>query len=130
MVKAGSNGSIAMGRVADRPFWLLCFSILIRAAHQIGAAIFLASFIFEKLTLPFTYLALTLITGFALVFTEGIRHRQLYREFAGLSTMLKLLLVGAAYHGVLPETLGVSVAFVLASVGAHCPKNIRHRLVF
>ena len=31
-----------MGRIGDRPYWVLNLSILIRAVHQVGASVFLA----------------------------------------------------------------------------------------
>lgn len=119
-----------MGRVVDRPYWLLNFSVFIRAAHQVGAAVFLASFLFPQTPLPLFYLVLTVVSGVGLVGTEYMRHRQLYREFAGLVTIVKMLLLGAAYHGIVPAMPAVVCAFVLASVGAHVAKNIRHRMLF
>jgi hypothetical protein len=47
-----------------------------------------------------------------------------------VSTFLNLLLIGAAYHGFLSASIAVLLAFVLASVGAHAPKLVRHRLLF
>ncbi|PIE64750.1 MAG: hypothetical protein CSA26_06840 [Desulfobacterales bacterium] len=121
---------VALGRTADRPLWLLYLSVCIRAIHQFGAAVFLASFLYDELLLSSTCLVLTVMSGFLLVGTEAVRHRQLYRECAGVATMVKLVLIGAAYHGFIPETFGMASAFMLAALAAHVPKNIRHRLLF
>lgn len=120
-----------LGSVHHRPTWVLSLSISIRAAHQVGAAIFLAAFLLgrEHQSWDF-YLYLTVFTGLALCCTEGMRHRQLHREVAGMATVLKCLLVGLAFHGFLwPRTM-VLIGFVLASLAAHAPKNIRHRLLW
>ena len=121
---------VTMGRVVDRPYWLLNVSVFVRAAHLVGAAVFLASFLFSEVPLPLFYLLLTIVSGGGLVGTEFMRHRQLYREFAGLVTIVKMILLGAAYHGLIPGTPAVLCAFILASWGAHVPKKMRHRLLF
>ncbi len=124
-------GRAELGRVGDRPLWVLTLSVLIRAVHQVGAAVYLASFLLDGLKTPASaYLLLTIISGCLLVVTEGMRHRQIYREVAGMSTFVKLILLGGAYHGLFPETVTVLAAFILASVGAHAPKTVRHRLLF
>ncbi len=120
-----------MGRKVDRPYWVLMLSILTRAAHQIGAGVFLASFLFnESLALPPFYLVLVLVTGGMLLVTEGMRHRQFFRELIGLSTMVKLVLLGMAVHGRAGGAVLVVLSFILASVCSHLPKHIRHRLMF
>ena len=120
-----------MGQVGSRPYWVLNLSVVIRAFHQLGAAVFLASFLFaESVFLPPVYLYLVFVTGFALVITEWLRHRQLFREVSGIATAVKLILLGAAYHHFLPMTGTVVVTFFLASIFSHVPKNIRHRLIF
>lgn len=119
-----------MGRVGERSSAVLLTSIAIRAGHQVGAAIFLTYYLLgtqDRLPLFATMLALT--SGVALGVTEWLRHRQLYREVAGLVTLGKCVLLGAAVHGVLPGMPTVLLAFVLASLGAHAPKQIRHRLL-
>lgn len=122
---------IRMGRVGGRPFWVLSLSIVIRAFHQIGAAVFLASFLLkESLSPPPVYLYLVFVSGLVLVFTEWLRHRQIFREISGIATALKLVLLGAAYHQFLPMTSTVVVTFFLASICSHAPKIIRHRLIF
>ena len=62
---------VRMGKKADRPYWVLIFSILVRAAHQVGAGVFLTSFLFkESLALPPFFLVLVLATGGMLLITE------------------------------------------------------------
>lgn len=125
------DSEVRMGKIGYRPFWVLSISIVIRALHQIGAAVFLASFLFkESFSLPVGYLYLVFGSGFVLVFTEWLRHRQVYREVSGIATILKLVLLGAVYHQFLPMTSTVIVTFFIASVCSHAPKNIRHRLLF
>lgn len=114
-----------------RPYWVLNLSVLIRAVHQVGAAVFLATYLIDGIAHPPSfYLVLVFVSGMALLFTEWLRHRQLYRELSGVTTACKLLLLGAAYHGLLSAPIAVLLAFVLASVGAHVPKKVRHRLLF
>lgn len=119
------------GQVKRRPTWLLVIGICLRAVHQVGAAVYLASHLFpQSLALPNTYLVLTIVSGLLLLITEGARHREMYRELTGISTFIKLILFGAAFHGFLPATGTVLIAFILASLSAHAPKNIRHRLLY
>ena len=120
-----------LGRIGSRPYWVLLVSILVRAGHQIGAAIYLAAFLLDEIVHPpSSYLVIVFSSGVALFLTEWMRHRQICREFSGVTTIIKLLLLGAAYHGFLPAQIAVPAAFVLASIGAHAPKMIRHRLLF
>lgn len=128
--KKGNNSKLRQGRIGNRPYWVLLVSILVRALHQLGAAVFLVSYLFgEMFVVPGGYLWLAVASGVALVCTEWLRHRQLYREFAGLATIVKCLLLGAAFHAYLPAAPAVLAAFLLASIGAHAPKEIRHRLL-
>ncbi|MGB3221429.1 MAG: hypothetical protein WBB23_01360 [Desulforhopalus sp.] len=118
-----------MGRIGNRPYWILNLSILVRAGHQVGAAVFLAAFLLD-VQLPSFYLIIVFGSGIVLFLAEWMRHRQICRELSGVSTFIKLLLIGAAYHGFLSASITVLLAFVLASVGAHAPKMVRHRLLF
>lgn len=125
------DNDIRMGKIGSRPFWVLNLSVVIRAFHQLGAAVFLVSFLFkESFSPPPVYLYLVFVSGFTLVFTEWLRHRQIFREVSGIATALKLVLLGAAYHQFLPMTSTVVVTFFLASIFSHAPKNIRHRLMY
>lgn len=52
------------GRIGNRPFWVLTLSIAIRAVHQVGAAVFLASFLLDGIDRPpALYLTLVLVSG-------------------------------------------------------------------
>ena len=122
---------VRVGRTGDRPYWILIFSIFVRAIHQVGAAVFLGSFLLgDSMNLPRLYLVLVSVSGLILLITEGIRHRQILRELSGISTIIKLVLLGLAYHGGLPATPVILFSFVLASIFSHAPKSIRHRLLF
>lgn len=128
--KAREN-SASMGRIGDRPRWVLYLSLPIRAMHQIGAAVVLAAYLLGTLPGPPTlYLVLAWVSGALLLLTEWMRHRQIFRELAGSITLLKILLIGGAYHGFLPPLATVLLAFVIASLGAHAPKQIRHKLLY
>ena len=120
-----------MGRTGNRPFWVLSLSIVVRTIHLIGAAGVLATFLLGAMTRPTAlYSGIAFGSGIVLFFTEWMRHRQVYRELAGVATLVKMLLLGAAYHGLLPMRGTVFVVFFLASVAAHAPKLVRHRLLF
>lgn len=109
---------------------MLLVSIALRAGHQVGAAVFLTFYLLGPLDrLPSVAILLAMASGVALVATEWLRHRQLYRELAGLITLGKCVLLGAAVHGLLPGPPTVLIVFILASMGAHAPKQIRHRLL-
>ena len=129
--KSFFNDDQRMGRIGPRPFWVLKVSIMIRAIHQIGAAVFLAAYLLDDIpAVPPAYLLLAVISGVALLLTEWLRHRQIHRELSGLGTMIKLLLLGIGFHGLLPETATVICAFLVASICSHAPKQFRHRLLF
>lgn len=127
-----SNGKgPRMGRVGERPYWLLNMSLPIRAAHQVGAAVFLSAYLLDAIPgPPQLYIWLALVSGGLLMLSEWLRHRQIFRETAGLITLTKILLLGAAYHSYLPTTETVLLGFLIASIGAHAPKKLRHRLLF
>ena len=123
--------STATGPVHPRPYGVVLLSVVIRAAHQVGAAVYLSSYLLEPITgPPVYYLWLSVASGLALLFTEGLRHPQMYREVSGFSTLVKIALLGIAYHGYLPGTATVVTAFIIAAIAAHLPKNIRHRLLY
>ncbi len=119
------------GRIGDRPFWIYISSILIRAIHQIGAGVFLAAYLLNAIPgPPKLYVSIAFVSGALLLAVEWMRHRQAYRELSGSITLCKLLLLGAAYHGFLPALETVLLVFVIASIGAHASKKVRHRLLF
>ncbi len=125
------HDALKFGTIGYRPLWVLKLSICLRAVHQVGAAVFLASFLLEEVNgPPVMYLLLTSVSGVTLLFAEAMRHRQIYRELSGLSTIIKLILLGLAFHGIFPQAITVIVAFLLASISSHAPKLYRHRLLF
>lgn len=129
--KADTGKYSGTGKIGYRPYWVLLLSVVLRALHQVGAAVYLASFIIEGVTgPPQAYLLLAVLSGVALWITEGMRHRQIYREVSGFGTFVKVILFGLAYHQVLPPLPTILAAFLLASICAHLPKEIRHRLIF
>ncbi len=131
LINLKESDEIRMGKKGDRPYWVLILSILIRAAHQIGAGVFLSFFLFkDSIVLPKFYLGLVLVTGGMLLITETIRHRQFFREMIGVSTIVKLILIGMAVHGGIAPKVLVVTSFVIASVCSHMPKKARHRLIF
>ena len=119
------------GRIGYRPYWVLNLSLLCRAAHQVGAAVFLAAYLLDAIPgPPVLYVLVALLSGGVLFVTEWFRHRQSYRELSGVTSMVKILLLGAAHHGLLPLQETVLLVFVAASVVSHAPKRVRHRLLF
>lgn len=118
-----------LGRLGERPLWVLHLSNIIRAAHQLGAAVVLSSFLFH-FQLPTTFFWLAVTSGALLFLTEGMRHRQIFRELTGVISVFKLVLLGMCFHGLLHGAAGVSIVFIVASLASHAPKNIRHRLLF
>lgn len=126
-----SGNSDRMGRIGDRPYWVLNISILIRAVHQVGVGVFLAAYLLDVIPgPPLFYVMIAFLSGALLLCSEWWRHRQIFRELAGMISIVKLLLLGAAYHGFLPLPATVLLAFFIASLGAHAPKKVRHRLLF
>jgi hypothetical protein len=127
----GPHRAARTGRIEYRPMWVLYLSVLVRAAHQVGAAIFLAAYLLGLFPGPqLFYVLVAALSGALLLIIEWLRHRQIFRELAGAVTLGKILLLAAAYHGLLPLRETVLLAFVLASIGAHVPKHVRHRLLF
>nr|WP_321400169.1 hypothetical protein [uncultured Desulfobacter sp.] len=121
--------NVRLGRTKDRPHWMMMLSIIVRAVHQIGAAVCLGAFLLRA-DLPWSYLILAGTSGCLLMLTEALRHRQLLREAAGVVTLVKTGIIGMALHGWIPAVPGVLFAFALASFYSHAPKTIRHRIWF
>ncbi len=131
MTSSSKKSGPATGPVSPRPYGIVLLSVLIRALHLVGAAVYLGSFLLDGTTgLPQFYLWLCIGSGLLLLFTEGWRHRMWYREVCGAATIVKLALLGIAFHGYLPEAATVLAAFVIAALGAHLPKDIRHRILY
>lgn len=122
---------VRLGRVANRPYWVLILSIFVRALHQVGAAVFLGSFLLvDSRQMPQLYLVIASVSGVILLATEGLRHRQLFKELSGVATIIKLVILGLVYHAGLPAIPSVLFIFICAAVFSHAPKSIRHRLLF
>jgi hypothetical protein len=131
MGKKNSKSDNRLGCTAYRPIWGLWLSIGIRAIHQAGAAMVLAAvFLLDGFSVPSLYLYLAGGSGVALYIAESARHRQMHREMSGVLTVMKCVLLGLAFHGFVNPVIGVPVAFLIASVGAHSPRHVRHRLLF
>jgi hypothetical protein len=119
------------GRIGSRPLWAYWLANPIRAAHLVGAAVFLAAYLLEvDGGLPGVYVVVAVVSGGLLLIIEWLRHPQIFRESAGVITLVKLFLLGAAHHAFLPGPATVLLAFVIASLGSHAPKLVRHRLLF
>lgn len=129
-LKSSDTTNVRMGKIGNRPFWVLKLSIALRGIHLLGAAVFLSSYLLELKEIPPFYIYLTFSSGLILLYTEWLRHREIYREIAGFTTFIKLLLLGLALHGFSPTTITVTAAFLLATIGSHAPKEYRHRLLF
>ena len=120
-----------LGIARKRPYWLFLFSVAVRSLHLLGAAVYLGFFLLGGTGRPPAWcIGLACVTGVVLMVTEGLRHVQFYREYAGISTFVKLILLGLAFHGLLPDAPTVTAAFIVAAFGAHLPKEIRHRLMY
>ena len=131
MSSTGRKLQADTGPVSYRPYWVVLLSVVIRALHQVGAAVYLSSFLLDTISgPPQLYLWLSVVSGLLLLSTEGLRHRLWYREVCGAATIIKVVLLGIAYHGYLPEAATVVAAFVIAALGAHLPKDIRHRILY
>ncbi|MCF6179512.1 MAG: hypothetical protein L3J63_09025, partial [Geopsychrobacter sp.] len=60
-----------MGRIGSRPYWMLNLSLPIRAIHQVGAAVFLATYLLGILPEPpQLYVTIALVSGGLLMFSE------------------------------------------------------------
>ncbi|WP_303720692.1 hypothetical protein [Malonomonas rubra] len=120
-----------IGRVADRPDPVRYLSILVRSLHQIAVALFIGSFLFnDNDRITGTFLIFVASSGLLLLALEGLRHRQFYREFFGLITFIKFVIIGFSYHHLLPPTPALMFVYFIAATISHAPKRIRHRLIF
>jgi hypothetical protein len=120
-----------MGRVGDRARWVRTGSVFVRAAHLLGASAVLGACLFgvaDAAVHPWWIAAG--VSGAALVVAELLRHPELWREGAGWATILKLCLVGLSLSAPSAAPWLLSAAFVVAVVGAHAPREWRHRKLF
>ncbi len=101
-------------------------SISVRALHQLAAALFTAGAV-TGVSAGRGWLLAAVGTGVVLTALEIERRRGFAIEMTGGVTVAKLLLIGLAFHGLLPVVPTVTAAFLVASVGSHAPKGFRHR---
>jgi hypothetical protein len=106
-------------------------SVFVRAAHLLAASAVAGAFLLavEDARLLGWWIAAA-ASGLLLLVFEFLRHRELYREIAGWSTILKLLLIGLIPAVPAAAVWLMSAAFVVAVLGAHLPRGIRHRKLF
>jgi hypothetical protein len=120
-----------LGRVGDRPFWIRSGSVFIRAAHLLAAGAVAGAYLLNVEDPGVrTWWIVAGISGVLLVVAELIRHVELYREVAGWATIFKLVLIGSIPALASAAPWLMSAAFVVAVVGAHSPRNWRHRKLF
>ena len=121
--------TVALGRTRNRPIWGLWLSICVRAVHQFCVALMFGVLFLGEGEGTGSILWFAAGSGVLLCFTEGARHREMYREVSGVVTFGKCILLGGAVHGVLPELPTFCLVFFVASLAAHAPKHVRHRLL-
>ena len=116
----------------NRPSRIRTGSVFVRAAHLLAASAVAGGYLLGTASpAGRAWWIAAGVTGAVLLVAEFLQHRELHREFAGWSTLLKLVLIGA-----IPVTPAVaapwlmSAAFAVAVVGAHAPRRWRHRRVF
>ena len=120
-----------LGRTGDGPRWIRTGSVFVRAAHLLAASAVAGVYLLDvRDTEARGWWIAAGATGILLLAAEVSRHRELYREVAGWATLLKLVLIGLipAFPPAAPWLM--STAFVVAVVGAHAPRNWRHRRLF
>ena len=125
------RGDAELGKVGDRAHWIRSGSVFVRAAHLLGASAVAGAYLLsvEDVGLHGWWI-LAVATGVLLLLAELLRHPELFREAAGWATIATLALIGLIF--VLPAAALwlMSSAFIIAVVGAHAPKNWRHRKLF
>ena len=120
-----------LGRTGDRPHWIRSWSVFIRAAHLLAASAVAGAYLLSvEGTGAHGWWIAAGASGVLLLLAEFLQHRELYREVAGWSTVLKLVIIGMI--PVLPAGAFwlMSAAFVVAVLGAHAPRRWRHRRLF
>ncbi len=119
------------GKIGDRPDYIRTGSVFIRAAHLLAAGVVVGAYLLEPTTPHLhSWLMAAGFSGLLLVGTEFWRHRELYRETAGWTTVLKVVLI-ALIPVFKSQAAALAVTgFLIASVGAHLPRRYRHRRLF
>jgi len=120
-----------LGRTSDRPSFIRTGSVFVRATHLLPASVVAGACVLsvEAEGIRAWWIA-TAVTGAVLLAAEYARHRDLHREVAGWATLIKLVLVGGIALAPAAGPWLMSVAFVVAVVGAHAPRGWRHRRLF
>lgn len=123
--------NIKLGKVGERPFWIRTGSVFVRAAHLLAASAVLGACLWgvEGRGLHAWWLCAG-ISGVLLVIAEFVKHLELYREVAGWSTLLKLVVLACCFVVPVGAPWLMAGAFVIAVVGAHSPRVWRHRRLF
>lgn len=118
------------GRTAGWAFRVRTGSVFLRAAHLLGASVLAGAYLLgvDDPRLPLWW-GVAGGSGVLLLAAELLRHPSLFREVAGASTVLKLLLLGALFAVPAAAPAVMSAAFVVAVLGAHFPKVWRHRRI-
>lgn len=117
-------------RTSGWPFRVRTGSVFLRAAHLLGASVLAGACLLgvDDPRLPLWW-GVAGASGVLLLAAELVRHPTLFREVAGASTVLKLLLLGALFVAPAAAPALMAVAFVVAVLGAHFPKVWRHRKI-
>jgi hypothetical protein len=114
-----------------RPSRIRIGSVFVRAAHLLAAGVVAGGILLGVVGgVPHIWWILAGASGVLMMVVEFIQHRELHREIAGWSTLLKLLLIGGIFA--VPAAAAPSLmasAFLVAVVGAHAPRSWRHRRV-
>ncbi|MHC4472315.1 MAG: hypothetical protein ACYS99_15300 [Planctomycetota bacterium] len=120
-----------LGRVGDRPYWIRTGSVFVRAAHLLAASAVAGAYLLNGKDIDAqAWWLVAGVSGVLLLVAELLRHVELYREVAGWSTILKLVLIGGILAAPAAAPWLMSAAFVVAVLGAHFPRGWRHRKLF
>ncbi len=120
-----------LGRTVDRSSWIRTGSVFVRAVHLVAASAVAGAYLLgDGVSAGHTWWAVAGLSGVLLLVAEGLRHRDLYRETAGLATIGKLALIGALF--LVPDAgpCLMGAAVVVAGIGAHAPRRWRHRRLY
>jgi hypothetical protein len=117
--------------MGNRPFWVRTGSVFVRAAHLVAAcAIGGACLLGDGDLGPHGWWAVATVSGVLLLAAEAVAHPEMYREPAGWAVVLKLILIGAIAAVPSAGAWLMAAAIAIAALGAHFPRNWRHRRLF
>jgi len=120
-----------LGKPVGRLRWIRTGSVFVRAAHLLGACAVGGAYLLGVGDARLHgWWILAAASGLLLLAAELVQHRELYREVAGWATVLKLLLIGLIFVFPRAALWLMSAALIVAVIGAHAPKNWRHRKLF